>query len=295
MLHARAAVEIEVLLDLGFPFSLGRLVDRELDPARSVRHHLRHERGVFGRDVLVVEMLELAEPHDVAVVGDVAVHVPQRHVPDHVVDVEERAGLDPGAGRAIAGKERALVVRPVDEGVDRVTVGGDRRPANHAVLVLDVVGLLDRACAAFRGALPRPVDVLDVKRDVPDAVPVPLDVVRDRTVRAERRGQDQPDLPLLEHVRGAVSEPRLEAAVRRGGEPEGVRVVVRRLLRVPDVELDVVGPADLQEVVRGTLAWLGLGRRGAARLRRGCAARLRFHPYSPRSRVASATRPTPSM
>src|SRR5437773_3819700 len=53
VLHARAAVEIEVLLDLGFPFSLGPLVDRQLDTSRSVRDHLRHDRCVFGGSVLV--------------------------------------------------------------------------------------------------------------------------------------------------------------------------------------------------------------------------------------------------
>ena len=55
VLHAGAAVEIEVLVDLRLLLARGRLVDRELDPAVAVRHHLGHERGILGRDVLVVE------------------------------------------------------------------------------------------------------------------------------------------------------------------------------------------------------------------------------------------------
>ena len=66
VLHAGAAVELQVLLDLRPPPRLGRLVDRELDPARAVLHHLRHQGRVLGADVLVVEVDELREAEHVA-------------------------------------------------------------------------------------------------------------------------------------------------------------------------------------------------------------------------------------
>src|SRR5262249_1096836 len=56
VLCTRAVVELEVLVDLALALTLGRLVDRELDLPLAVRHHLRHQRGVLGRDVVVAEV-----------------------------------------------------------------------------------------------------------------------------------------------------------------------------------------------------------------------------------------------
>jgi hypothetical protein len=57
MLNAGAAVILQVLFDLGPALSGGRLVDRELDAAVPVRHHLRHQRRVLRPDVFIVEVL----------------------------------------------------------------------------------------------------------------------------------------------------------------------------------------------------------------------------------------------
>ena len=42
VLHARPSVEVDVLLDLGLFAALGGFVDRELDAAVAIAHHLRH-------------------------------------------------------------------------------------------------------------------------------------------------------------------------------------------------------------------------------------------------------------
>ena len=42
VLHARSAVEVDVLFDLGLFAALGGFVDRELDAAVAIAHHLRH-------------------------------------------------------------------------------------------------------------------------------------------------------------------------------------------------------------------------------------------------------------
>ena len=89
VLRAGAAVELEVLLDLALALALGRLVDRELDLALAVRHHLRHQRRVLGRDVVVGEVDHLGHPEDALVVLDPVVHAAELDVADDVVDVRQ--------------------------------------------------------------------------------------------------------------------------------------------------------------------------------------------------------------
>ncbi len=120
-------IELEILLDLRLLFAFGWLVDGELDVAVAVGHHLRHERRVFGGDVLVVEVLVEREAHDVGVELDPLVHLVPAHVADHVVDVEQAGGAGDRVALdgAVAGKECAGVVLALDKGVNRVAVGAD--------------------------------------------------------------------------------------------------------------------------------------------------------------------------
>src|SRR5262249_16828167 len=55
VLHTRSAVELEELVNLRSPPALCWLVDRKLDPAATVRHHLGHQRRILGGYVLVIE------------------------------------------------------------------------------------------------------------------------------------------------------------------------------------------------------------------------------------------------
>ena len=43
MLHAGAAIEIQILIDLALFLAGGRLIDRELDAIVAARDHLRHQ------------------------------------------------------------------------------------------------------------------------------------------------------------------------------------------------------------------------------------------------------------
>src|SRR6201995_1817463 len=63
VLHAWTTIEVQILFNLRLPSALRRLIDWELHIAISIRHHLRHQRGVFGRNVLVVKMLIQRKPH----------------------------------------------------------------------------------------------------------------------------------------------------------------------------------------------------------------------------------------
>ena len=69
---------------------------RELDAAGAVLHDLRHERGILGADVLVVEVDELVEAEHVLVELDPLVHLAFFDVADDVVDGGEADGLERG-------------------------------------------------------------------------------------------------------------------------------------------------------------------------------------------------------
>ena len=81
VLHAGALVELEILFDLRLSAAFGRLVDGELHVAVAVGHHLRHQRRVFGGDVLVVEVLVELEAHHARVEVDPLVHACQPTLP----------------------------------------------------------------------------------------------------------------------------------------------------------------------------------------------------------------------
>src|SRR5205823_6173612 len=85
--HARGPVVVQVLLDLGPPPAGGRLVDRELHPARPVDADLGHEGRVLRGDVLVREVDHLRHAEDVLVLADPLLHPAQLDVADDVVDV----------------------------------------------------------------------------------------------------------------------------------------------------------------------------------------------------------------
>ena len=213
------------------------------DVAVAVGHHLGHEGGVFGGDVVVVEVLVEAEAHDVGVEVDPLVHGVPAYVADHVVDVEEADGAGDvvvGDG-AVAGEEGAVVVGAVDEGVDGVAVGGDAGGGDAAVGVGELGGLLDAAGAAAGGLEPGLAGVVDPEGYGADAVAVVVDVAGDLGVGAEGGGEDEADLALLEDVAGAVAMAGLGACVGDQRHAEGGAVEVGGLAGVADVELDVVG------------------------------------------------------
>ena len=133
--------------------------------------------------------------------------------------------------------------------MDCLAVGRDRRAPDRAEIVVDG----RRRLNPFRTALCRfrvgSVHVLDLKRDVTDAVAVPMDVLRREPLGLEGRGEHESDLSLLEHVGGAVAHFRLEAGVGGHREAEGVGVEKGGLPRVSHPEFQVVDGSDLQEIV----------------------------------------------
>ena len=175
VLHAGRAVEVEVLLDLALAATLGRLVDRQHDLV-VVPDDRRHERGVLGGDLLVVEVGELVEAEHVAVVGDPVVEVALLDVGDDVVEPGDADVGPDGAdevGRLELRGERTGVGGAVEEGVDGVAVGPDggvvddavRRPRPWPAPAATV------GAAGQRGVVGAG-DVVDEEADVADAVAV---------------------------------------------------------------------------------------------------------------------------
>jgi hypothetical protein len=180
------------------------------------------------------------------------IHAAELDVADDVVDREQAE-----AGRRhpvlvhpdVAREVRARVVVPVHERVDVLAVRADGGQLDTPKVVLEPVRLDDADRAALDGV---PVGVLGARhgqRHILDAVSVRAREARDLAVRPQPARDDEPDVVLFEHVRGAIADTGLRAGVRNPVEPERALVEVCGLLRVADPELDVIPALDRHEVL----------------------------------------------
>jgi hypothetical protein len=92
MLDARSVMEFQVLLDLGLPPPFRRLVQRKLDSPVAVCHDLRHQRGIFSRDVFIVEVLVERKTHHRGIEVYPTVHLVPAYVAHYVVDMQQACG-----------------------------------------------------------------------------------------------------------------------------------------------------------------------------------------------------------
>ena len=113
------------------------------------------------------------------------------------------------------------------------------------------VGRLDAAGAAAGGFEPGLAGVVDPEGYGADTVAVFFDVAGDLAVGAEGGGKDEADFALLEDVAGAVALAGLGPGVGDERHAKGGAVEVGGLAGVADVELDVVGALEGQEVGGG--------------------------------------------
>ena len=151
-----------------------------------------------------------------------------------------------------AGREDAGVAVALDERVDGIAVGRDRRSYQPAVLIFEGRRRLQDASAAAHGHLEGGVGILDENRDVLDAVAVQGDVARDLVVGNQTCGKHEAQLILRQEIADAIAHARFGAGVGDLIESEGGHVIVGRLLGVADVKLDVV-PVDLRERIAARL------------------------------------------
>ncbi len=198
MLHAGGQVVIQIFFDLAFLLAFGRLVDGKLDPSVAVGHHLGHQGRVFGGDVLVVEVQQLAEAHHLVVEIDPVIHLPKLDVADHMVD-----GSQPGRfggfvlDFAIGGGKRPVVVRAVNENVLSLSISVNGRSAEDAVLILLFARCPGRLATAFGGRLPGLFHIIHFQGDDLDPVAVQHVVRSQRAGWAVRRRDNKTNLPGL--------------------------------------------------------------------------------------------------
>ena len=286
VLHARrVVVPVEVFLDLALLLAFGGLVDRHLDEVIAARHHLRHERRVFGANVLIVEVLEHREAQHLLIPRHPVVHLAFLNVADRVIDILEAAGVclvvrveREVLDLAEAGHERAAVLHGRQairagarhKGVHSAAVGLDARERHGAVLVRVGLRLIRALAAVLDRLLPRLLGVEDRERDVLHPVAVPHGLARGLPVLRKRTLEHDANVALREQVHRAVARARREVSDLLDLEAERTRVEERRLLRVAHVKAHVVDVDQLQGI--------GRGRNRSGRTQRG----HRPRSYSPR-------------
>jgi hypothetical protein len=189
-----------------------------------------------------------------------SIHLAELHVADAVVDVLEPdlGWLKPRRDRAESGKERALVVPALHQRMDRLAVGTDGSDHDLAGVIANDPRLLLRNCSALDGGGIRVARIVHPECIVLHAIAVLVNVLRDRRLRTQCRRQNEPDLALLEEITRPVSHAGLGPTVGDELKAERAAIEMTRLLRVADVELDIVGSVDRKRVVRGLSGGQGL-------------------------------------
>src|SRR6185503_4650632 len=148
--------------------------------------------------------------------------------------------------------------------MDGVAIGVNGGDHYLASVVPQDGGGLHRTGPPLDGDLERAARVVHPEGNVADAVAVLGNVSRGGMIGSQRRGEQQPDLVLLQQIAGPISGAGLRPAVAGQLKPERRPVVVAGLLGVADIELDEVG------AVNGK----GIGSRG------GCGHGLGVHETS---------------
>ena len=131
-----------------------------------------------------------------------------------------------------------------------VAVGGDGGHHHLAGLVLEQVRRLDAAGAVRHRVVVGVLGRADLQGQVRHPVAVRGHPLAERRTRPGRAAEDEPRAARDQDVRRLVRVAGLRPAVGDPPHPERGRVVVRRLLRVPDREDHGVHADDGEAVLR---------------------------------------------
>jgi hypothetical protein len=166
MLHAGAAVEFEVLVDLRTPLTHRRLVQRELHPVISAGDHLGHQRGVLSSDVFTDELPEVGEAHHSVIETDPFFHSAEFNVGRAMVEglevlrrVVGRLATKDRLGGDETGQEHPGVAGPVDQRMPGLAEAGDSGRPDGAVFVARVVRLRHYGRALGKRVRDRPIHI----------------------------------------------------------------------------------------------------------------------------------------
>jgi hypothetical protein len=201
------------------------------------------------------------EAHYMGVEIDPLVHGVPAYVAHHVVYMLETGGAGHGVRGfgAEAGEERAVVVAALDEGVDGVTIGGDRGGGDAAKLIGCLHGSCHRPRATGCGFQPGLACIVDCERNDADAIAVVGDVIGYGTAGPQGGGQHKAYFALLDNVRCAIALAGLGAGVGHQAHAESGAIIIGRLARVAYVELNVIGTLEGQKILSGLDHTWGIG------------------------------------
>jgi putative peptidoglycan lipid II flippase len=253
VLHAGAAVELQVLVDLRLALAGRGLVQRELHLPGPVRDDLAHQRRVLGGDVVADELLHVREAHHAVVEIHPFVHLAELDVAHAVVDLGEKGPLarrHHGGRGHVAGQVDARVPGPLDQRVPGVAVGRDRGHRHLARLVLEQVRRLDTAGAVRHRVVVGVFRRTDLQGQVHHPVAVRGHPLAERRARPGRAAEHEPRGARDQDVRRLVRIAGLRPAVGDPPHAERGGVEVRRLLRVADREHHGVHADDGESVLR---------------------------------------------
>jgi hypothetical protein len=124
--------------------------------------------------------------------------------------------------------------------VPRLAVRRDGGDPDRAVLVTDVVRLVQDRGSGGRGVLDALVDVGHLQGEVDHTVTVQPVMIQDRAVRGHAAAEHEPGRPRSQHVLLVVTQPGLRPGVRNEVHPERQLVELGGLGRVADNEDDRV-------------------------------------------------------
>ena len=256
VLDTGTAIVLAVLSNLGLLLSGGGLVDGHLDLLGGVGHDDGAEGRVLGVDLGVVDGPEAVEAQLLLVHLAGLEHLTIRLVTDAVVNVvqsNDRKELLEGilvAGKGESGHEDTLVTVTLDESVLGITVGGNGSQPDRTMLILQLVGGLDRASALLDGTGVDGVDIVDGEGNILDTVTVEGEVVgEDLVVGVEGRLEDEGDGILLDDVGADVAGAGLKARVGDLLEAEAGGIEGSSLLGVSDPEGDMVESLVVSDVL----------------------------------------------
>ena len=176
------------------------------------------------------------------------IDVLQAHRPGNTI-----LSLDGGITR----QKSPAIIAPLYEGMDGVSVSGDRGDARFAILIAKRLRFADAVRAPAGGGSPGRLGVVHPQGNVMHAVAVQPDQFGGDVVGPERCGEDKTDAILHQDVRGPRAIACLGSAVGRQFHAERGAVIISRLAGVAHVKFQIIGPVQRQEI---RLSGLGRGR-----------------------------------
>ena len=129
-----------------------------------------------------------------------------------------------------------------------VAVRGDAGNFHLAVFVFEHGGLQDSARAALGGFAIGGFGIVHPQSDLANTITMQLDVLGDGALGLERRGENEADFILLEHVGRLIARAGFGSAIGHQAHAERSAIVIRGLLGIADVKLHEIRAVQREKI-----------------------------------------------